>query len=433
MISILRSILPEPLSLGRSARRVAQVYYGFQFFFSLFIWLPIFYEYQKKIGLSDQQIFSIQSIYYWVFCFLEIPTGLLADRWGYRFCMRLGSVTLVIAGVLPILLPGYLGFLAHFLLIALSRSLISGASSAYLYEFLRNSQLETGSRDLECYQQIEGRARAYSLLGKVVLWPCAGGLMQWHFSSPYGVTVIANSLAIGFAYCFPKIKTHEKKTGSPPQFSEVFSILSQRPILGLIMVQGVALFTLSRLVQINMFQPLLNARGIPLAAHGFLMSFMTIFETWGSFSPRIPFLRDSASRGKSLAHLNSVFVFTLVVALSMIGLGSDAFFLMFGSSSLWVALGIFSFATGASFPVQKQLMNDAIPDSRFRATLLSLESILDRAVCAWVAGTVGSFVARGRVSQFFMLSAWLSLFGVMLLYVIMRNKIKSPKIFPRHY
>jgi len=433
MIRMRRIVLPEPLSLSRTARRVVRIYYGFQFFFSLFIWLPIFYEYQKKIGLSDQQIFSLQSIYYWVFCFLEIPTGLLADRWGYRWCLRLGSVTLVVAGMLPILFPSYLGFLVHFLLIALSRSLISGASSAYLYEFLKNSQLETESRDLECYQQVEGRARAYSLVGKVLLWPCAGWLMQWHFSSPYGVTVIANSVAISFAYGFPKIKRHEKKTVRIPQLLEIFSILSQKPILGLIMVQGVVLFMLSRLVQINLFQPLLSARKIPLAVHGFWMSFMTVFETWGAFSPRIPFLQNKLNQGRSLANLNLIFLFTLVVALSMFGLGSDSVFAMFGSPSLWFTLGVFSFVTGASFPVQRQLMNDAIPDSQFRATLLSVESILDRAVCAWVAGAVSSFVAKGKVNEFFMLSAWVSVFGVMLLYFIMHGGIKKPKISPKRY
>jgi nitrate/nitrite transporter NarK len=121
-------------------KRVVRLYYGYQFFFSLLLWLPIFYEYQKRMGLSDGQIFAIQSIYYIVFCFLEIPTGMAADRWGHRQCLRWGSVVLVVSNCLPIFTPTYPGFLWHFLLIALARSLNSGASSAYLYDYLNEHE-----------------------------------------------------------------------------------------------------------------------------------------------------------------------------------------------------------------------------------------------------------------------------------------------------
>ena len=40
-------------------RRVIWLYCGFQFFFSLLFWVPVFYAYQKRIGLTDPQIFSI--------------------------------------------------------------------------------------------------------------------------------------------------------------------------------------------------------------------------------------------------------------------------------------------------------------------------------------------------------------------------------------
>src|SRR3954464_5130358 len=98
----------------RASRRTVLLYYGFQFAFSLLVWLPVFYEYQKRIGLSDPEIFRIQSIYYLLFCLLEIPTGLFADLWGYRLCMRVGALVLVASNLLPIYAQSYSGFLAHF-------------------------------------------------------------------------------------------------------------------------------------------------------------------------------------------------------------------------------------------------------------------------------------------------------------------------------
>lgn len=68
-------------------------------------------------------------------------------------------------------------------------------------------------------------------------------------------------------------------------------------------------------------------------------------------------------------------------------------------------LCLFSVTAGMSFPVQKQPMNDAIPDSRYRATLLSTESIMDSAVCAVVAIALGASLAGGQLNGFLMLSS----------------------------
>lgn len=383
-------------------KKKVQVYYGFQFFFSLFLWLPIFYEYQRRVGLSDQQIFTIQSIYYWVFCFLEIPTGILADRWGHRICMQAGSVILILAGVFPLIGLAYFGFLLHFLLMALSRSLISGASSAYLYEFLQLHGV------VEQYRRIEGNARAYSLLGKVILWPLAGIFMQWRLSLPYEVTLAVNAVAVGFAYYLPRFES--SKVG-PQKGAQGFRVLMTSPLLPWVMIQGIAIFTLSRIVQINLFQPLLNQKGVPLSLHGSLMALMTLAETWGSFS--FPLRRYS--------DLNAVFIFTLILCLSLMILALG------GGTAIWIGLLFFSYATGASFPVQKQLVNDMIPDARYRATFLSMESILDRAACASVAGVLGSVVAGGTVDQFLLISASVSFVGVVILYGIIRRRILQVK------
>src|SRR3954454_23824598 len=108
---------PDPASaMPASVRRVVHSTYGFQLFFGMLLWTPVFYEYQKRIGLSDPEIFRIQSIYYLLFCLLEIPTGLFADLWGYRLCMRAGALVLVASNLLPIYAQSYSGFLAHFVL-----------------------------------------------------------------------------------------------------------------------------------------------------------------------------------------------------------------------------------------------------------------------------------------------------------------------------
>jgi hypothetical protein len=69
-----------------------------------------------------------------------------------------------------------------------------------------------------------------------------------------------------------------------------------------------------------------------------------------------------------------------------------------------VGLVLFSAAIGFAGPIQRQVINAGISASdegrRLRATLLSLESLLDRAVCSAVAWALGPFVQSGRMEQF---------------------------------
>ena len=71
-----------------------------------------------------------------------------------------------------------------------------------------------------------------------------------------------------------------------------------------------------------------------------------------------------------------------------------------------------------------QLINDAIPDSRYRATLLSVESIFDRAACAWIVSLSGGFVARGEIPSYLYISS----IGVFLLVAAATIGIRIAKI-----
>ena len=119
---------------------------------------------------------------------------------------------------------------------------------------------------------------------------------------------------------------------------------------------------------------------------------------------------------RAFGPVGAVFGLTITMALCL------GFIVPLGSLGTVVLLCVFAVATGISFPVQKQLLNDSVPDSRYRATLLSMESILDRAVCALVAVALGAYLAGGRLDEFLVLSAVVTcvvmgLLGLLLLAV----------------
>jgi MFS family permease len=414
-----------------SLKRTTRLYYGFQFFFPLFLWLPIFYEYQKRMGLDDRQIFGIQSFYYLAFFLLEIPTGFFADSWGYRRSMRLGAATLVIATALPIFWTSYHGFLTHFVLIALARSFVSGASSAYLYECMKAGGAEAG------YKQVEGNARAYGLVGKVVCWAGVGAIMKWHITLPYWLTLVCAVISLAYARSLPEQRDPPKKTwnrgsgiwdgngGDENVFwvsrvwtelrgymLPVFRTLMNSPLLALLMIQGIGIFILGRIGQINLYQPILEEKKFDLVSYGWIMSVMTVFEALGSARHKWTKL--------VMSDINMVFALTLAIA------GSLSLMAVSAKAGTFAGLMIFSYASGLAYPIQKQLLNDNISDSRYRATLLSMESLIDRGLCACVVPFIAPFVAGGKLDLFLHLSALATTVCVAILFIIIRRYNGSP-------
>ena len=392
------------VSSAQAASRLARLYCGYQFFFSLLLWLPVFYEFQKRIGLGDAQIFSIQSAYYLAFCLFEIPTGWFGDRFGYLKCLRSGAILLVVANLLPVFFASSAGMLTHFLAIALSRSLVSGAGSAHLYEGL--SRLGEVSR----YKQVEGNARAYGLLGKVVLWLFVGKLMEWRLDSPYLLTAALTSISVVYAYLLKPLEPLPKQlliseavlgnsfNHGAPRSQSLLSVLhglKQSPLLLALMFQGIGLFVLTRIVQVNLFQPILSSKRLDLALYGAVLSTTSVFEAVGS--------ARSGGLRKWIGDREAVFALTATMAAVLFMLP------WLGRGGTWLGLGVFSLAIGFATPIQRQLINDAIPDGKYRATFLSLESILDRGACSWVAAYLSAALVHSGLDHFLWISAIFSL------------------------
>lgn len=375
-----------------TARRIIRLNYGFQLLFNLLWWMPVFYAYQKAAGLTDGQIFGIQSIYYVAFCLFEIPTGLIADRIGTRNCLRAGAVVMTAANLAPVLSASYTGFLVHFLAIAAGRSLTSGAASAYLYDGLRAEKCD------EHYLKAEGTARALGLAAKVVCWPLVGPLMSVAHAAPYVLSAASAAGSLACAVALPRIAGEPTPYGGKADGrakggrrggallrdagSALRCVASSR-WLALVMVQGVAVFTLSRICQVNLFQPILLDHGIAEASHGGVLAAMTVAEALASARPQW--------LSRRLTPVAWVSILSLALA------GTLAAMTLGGPWAVVALLCLFAAATGFAYPVQRKLVNDAVPPHAPRATLLSIESIVDRAVCALAAIAAGAYLSAGRL------------------------------------
>ncbi|WP_165956417.1 MFS transporter [Kribbella antibiotica] len=391
------------------AQRVIRRYNAFQLFAGLLWWLPVFYVFQRSAGLSDTEIFSIQSIFYLAFCLFDIPTGMIADRFDYRRCLQVGSVILVVANLIPVWEPTFAGFLMQFLLIALAHSLFSGAGSAYLYEYLQRTGNETS------YQGAEGSARAWTLIGRIVCLPAAGFLTAWWGPSAYVLSAVTCGIAAIIALGFPALPATDSDPSKPepvfPALAAALRSLAKSKRLILLMAQGIAVFTLVRIGQANLFQPILESKHLPLHWFGVLMAATTVFEVAG------------AARSAVLARFGQIRVVLVLTVLMAIALASV---IPLGLVGTMACLAVFSLASGLAFPVQRKLVNQAITEPARRATLLSIESLADRAVCALVVFIMGGFLARGQMPAFLVaLAAAVTVAMVALAVLVTRSRDRA--------
>ncbi|WP_345945370.1 MFS transporter [Streptomyces albus subsp. chlorinus] len=422
--------LPRPRCRARpaagaptvTARRIIRLGYGFQLLFNLLWWMPVFYAYQKDAGLSDGQIFGIQSIYYVAFCLFEVPTGLIADRIGARNCLRAGAVVMTAANLAPVFSASYTGFLVHFLAIAAGRSLTSGAASAYLYDGLRAEGCD------QHYLRAEGTARALGLAAKVVCWPLVGPLMALAHPAPYVLSAVSAAGSLACAVALPRLASPARADGarlpgrtgkasgagggrgrgtSLGEARAALRCVASSPWLALVMAQGVAVFTLSRICQVNLFQPILFDHGIDASSHGGVLAAMTVAEAVGAARPQW--------LGRRLSPVAWVSLLSLALAGCLAGVALG------GPWTVVVLLCLFAAATGFAYPVQRKLVNDAVPAHAPRATLLSVESIVDRAVCALAAVAVGAYLSAGRLDALLWHSALATVLLLGALQLVLRT------------
>ncbi len=384
-------------------------YILFQTAFTSLLWLPVFYEFQKRVGLSESSIFSIQSFYYLFFCWVELPTGWFADRFGRARCLVAGAVAVVLSNLPPILAVGRpdwaFGLMGlHFAWVALARSLVSGAGSALLFDSLA----ERGA--VSEYRAIEARAKTFGLAGKLILWPLAGWWMERSLPAPYYLTAAVTVLALPPALRLLKDSAQKTQSIANTAWKEALKwALSDRRFIGSVLL-GIPGFLLARIVIVNLFQPLLQQRGLSVAVFGFVLSGMTILEAIGT--------EVKWGRRRSDDPASEVFLFSIALA------GCVALFPWLKSAGgLLTGLALFSALMGRVFPAQRQQIQEVLPANSSRALLLSVESIVDRAASAgcaawlsvrWSRGEAAVLPELGWMCFAFLAAGWLLLRGFAL-------------------
>lgn len=399
--------------------RDLRLFYYFRLLATSYFWMPIFVFYMVSRGLGFDEIMLLSALFSVVVILVEIPTGAFADRIGRRKSMMAGALALTASGIVAFFAHSFFVFAIAEVLAAVSMSLCSGADSAYLYDLLK-----ANGRTHE-YPRREGTASALHILGSAGAVAAGGLLGEVDLALPYIATAAVGLLAFGIAFMMrddghiPAAKPANTSTPLGQEMRSYIqhmrealaSLVRSKRLMWAIAYSAVVFVLLKATVYL--YQPFLNARGFGIADTGFVFSGLYLVAAFTAFKTHV--LRSWLGER------------TLVWGL--LGVLAGSFVLLNQISAEWVLalLALQAVATGLYSPLVKPLLNREISDSKRRATMLSMESIVKRIAMGAFSPVAGYY---GAASAMY-LCGGIGFVGIALLAVWSRHaNLKVRKVGP---
>ncbi|MCU0865504.1 MAG: MFS transporter [Planctomycetes bacterium] len=368
-----------------------------------FACVPFLFLYFRQHGLGEGAYGEIVGAYYLAMFVCEVPTGVLADRWGRRPMLVAGPLLLASGFGTLLLWPTYAGFLVGEVLLGLGHAVLSGPPSALLYETLA----EHGQQHR--FLGIESRLSALRLLGTGSAFLIGGALARHGGAEGYRATIVATALGCVLAAVLALLL----RPGQPqPQlraraFAGAVGRELRKPAVAWLLGYWIVLFALLRF-PFHDYQPYLSAAGaiVPLL-HDPLFAgalFATLNLGAAPLSALVPKLVARCGRRPLFWGM------PIVLCASMAVMGIERWRAETGTGAPWLVwLGVSMFFLqqvpfGMHWALLQEFVNHRI-GSAVRTTVLSALSLGARAVYALLNVLLFHLQAERGMSTAFLCTA----------------------------
>jgi MFS family permease len=205
----------------------------------LILWVPIEKLFMTEIGFDAASVGAMAAAYAAVVPLLEVPSGILADRWSRVWVMILGCVALVISSLLGGLSQNVIMYVIAAMILGVYFASSSGTVDSIVYDTVLE---ETGSNEL--YERWIGRTRAVES-GAFVLSALAGGVLAQYTSTrfTYLATIPLVGLAIiGFLrFKEPRLHQASERVALRSHIATTFrTMITSRAVLRVLLLVAVA-------------------------------------------------------------------------------------------------------------------------------------------------------------------------------------------------
>ncbi|HAN19520.1 MAG: MFS transporter [Bacteroidetes bacterium GWC2_33_15] len=369
------------------------------------LFMPIVVLFYEENGLELRHVFILQAIYSVSIVALEIPSGYLADAWGRKYTLVLGSILGFFGFLTYSFSYGFTGFLIAEIILGIGQSLISGADSALLYDSL----LESGKK--EEYIKYEGRLVSTGNFAEAFAGILGGLLATMSLRYPYYVQTVISATAIPASMLLIEPKTHKKiiKMSLNHILKIVrYSLHDNKELKWNIIyssVIGAATLTMAWFVQ-----PYLNLVALPLSFFGIMWTLLNLTVGISSmYAHKIEF---------RLKQPNTIIGIAILIPAGFIALSRI--------HALWgiAILFLFYIFRGIATPVLKDYIN-RLCDSDVRATVLSVRNFVIRVFFAVIGPLAGWYSDKYTLQSALLLSGLIFLFFALTTQVFLLKRIKS--------
>jgi MFS family permease len=205
----------------------------------LILWVPIEKLFMTQIGFDAAAVGAMAAAYAAVVPLLEVPSGILADRWSRRWVMILACVALMASSLIGGVSHNVITYVIGAMVLGVYFAFSSGTVDSIVYDAVVE---ETGSNEL--YEKSIGRIRAIESAA-LVLSALAGGALAQYTSTrlTYFVTVPLVGLAIiGFLrFDEPRLHQAAERLNLRSHIALTFrTMITQRVVLLMLLLTATA-------------------------------------------------------------------------------------------------------------------------------------------------------------------------------------------------
>lgn len=181
-------------------------YYLYRFFTELMPIYPLYLLMFENNNLSVAQISLLLAIWSVPAVILEIPTGVLADRWSRKNLICLGQLLKAACYLTWIFSNGFILYAFGFVLWGIGSSLRSGAEEALLYDSLITSGQEG------MFDRVLGRGRFLSGVSTIIASLIGGFIgMRYGFTLALCLSVLSGMIAAAIAFSFKEVNLYKDR------------------------------------------------------------------------------------------------------------------------------------------------------------------------------------------------------------------------------
>ena len=228
-------------------------------------WVPVEKVFMTQLGFTPSLVATMAAAYAAIVPLLEIPSGILADRWSRRGVLMLAGGAGLLSVLVGAISTGVATYIASAMVLGVYFALQSGTVDAIVYDTLLE---EAGQAD--DYEKYFGRMQAWNsaaLTGSALVGGVIAGVASPRLTYVLTVPFAAAGLVLLLRFREPQLHRRAARTGTRAQLAATWRAVAGQPRVAAVVAGSVlAAATVQMMFE---FGPLwLVAAGVATAVFG---------------------------------------------------------------------------------------------------------------------------------------------------------------------